>query len=112
VSVTGKGKGSRKTSTYNLHLILFFFKNIYEFHKKNPNPRLDILVENKGRCCGNSPNFECSFKGTKNKPRLGLKELGNWTITKLSMDNKLTNQSTTFYWRSILSNISIVSTYI
>jgi beta-galactosidase len=77
--------------------------------KTNPNPRLDILVENKGRCCGDLPDFGCNFKGMKDKPLFGLKELSNWTITKLPMDNKLTDQSTTFNWKSILANTSILS---
>ena len=77
--------------------------------KTNPNPRLDILVENKGRCCGDLPDLGCNFKGMKDKPLLGLKELGNWTITKLPMDDKLANQSITFNWKSIPSNTSIVS---
>jgi beta-galactosidase len=77
--------------------------------KTNPNPRLDILVENKGRCCGDLPDFGCNFKGIKDKPLFGLKELSNWTITKLPMDNKLPDQAKTFNWRSIISNTSIVS---
>ncbi|CAF1538891.1 unnamed protein product, partial [Didymodactylos carnosus] len=62
----------------------------------NPNPKLDILVENKGRCCGTKAGFGCSFKGMKGKPILGLKELGNWTMTKLPMNDILSDQSTTF----------------
>jgi beta-galactosidase len=77
--------------------------------KTNPNPWLHILVENKGRCSGDLPDFGCNFKGMKGKPRLGLKELGNWTMTKLPMDEKLANQSTTFNWRSIPLNISVIS---
>ncbi len=77
--------------------------------KTNPNPRLDILVENKGRCCGDLPDLGCNFKGMKDKPRLGLRELSNWTITKLPMDEKLTNQSMTFNWKPMSSNTSILS---
>ncbi len=54
--------------------------------KTNPNPRLYILIENKGRCCGDLPDFGCNFKGMKDKPLFGLKELSNWTINKLPMD--------------------------
>jgi len=77
--------------------------------KSNPNSRLDILVENKGRCCGDLPDLGCNFKGMKDKPLFGFKELSNWTITKLPMDDNLVNQSTTFNWRSISSNTSIAS---
>ncbi|CAF0825769.1 unnamed protein product [Adineta ricciae] len=77
--------------------------------KTNPNPRLDILVENKGRCCAVLSGFDCSFKGLKGRPRLNFRELTNWTITKLPMDEKLTNQSHTFHWKLVSSNISIVS---
>ena len=77
--------------------------------KTNPNPRLDILVENKGRCCGEVTDFQCSFKGMKEKPRLDVQELGNWTITQLPMDDLLFNQSITFNWKPILSNTSFVS---
>ncbi|CAF3222216.1 unnamed protein product [Rotaria socialis] len=45
----------------------------------------------------------------KDKPRLGLQELVNWTITKLPMDDKLTKQASTFNWQPIVSNISTVS---
>ena len=79
--------------------------------KTNPNPRLDILVENKGRCCGDLPDFGCNFKGIKDKPYFGLRELGNWTITKLPMDAQLTNQSTTFHWKPMLSNTTITSSF-
>ncbi|CAF0837620.1 unnamed protein product [Adineta steineri] len=77
--------------------------------KTNPNPRLDILVENKGRCCGDLPTFGCNFKGMKDKPRFGLKELSNWTITKLPMDDKLVNQSMTFNWKPVTFNMSVIS---
>ncbi|CAF0936848.1 unnamed protein product [Rotaria sp. Silwood1] len=77
--------------------------------KMNPNPRLDILVENKGRCCGEIPDLGCSFKGMKDKPWLGLKQLGNWTITKLPMDDQLSQQSTTFNWQTIPPGTSIIS---
>jgi len=43
----------------------------------------------------------------KDKPRLGFRELGNWTITKLPMDEKLTNQSARFHWRPMSLNSSI-----
>ncbi|CAF1378400.1 unnamed protein product, partial [Didymodactylos carnosus] len=77
--------------------------------KTNPNPQLSILVENKGRCCALLADFGCSFKGMKGKPRLDLQQLDNWTITKLPMDEKLTNQATTFGWKALPSNMSIVS---
>jgi beta-galactosidase len=77
--------------------------------KTDPNPRLDILVENKGRCSGEVTDFECSFKGIKGKPQLDSRELGNWTITQLPMDDLLFNQSMTFNWKPILSNTSLVS---
>ncbi|CAF4206028.1 unnamed protein product [Rotaria sordida] len=47
------------------------------FLKTNPNSILDILMENKGRCCSVLPNLGCNFKGMKSKPRLGPRELGN-----------------------------------
>ncbi|CAF1672117.1 unnamed protein product, partial [Didymodactylos carnosus] len=43
------------------------------------------------------------------KPRLDLQQLDNWTITKLPMDEKLTDQATTFGWKALPSNMSIVS---
>lgn len=76
--------------------------------KTDPNPRLDILVENKGRCCGELPDLGCSFKGMKDKPLLGIRQLSNWTITQLPMDDQLNQQSTLFNWQLIPPGISLV----
>ena len=54
------------------------------------------------------PDLVCHFQGMKAKPRFELKQLHNWTTTKLSIGEKLGSESIVIDWAKT-STVNVTS---